>query len=173
MLTQQSETLSIQALPGLDWDVRTTIVARLNQDLATLTDLSAAYKQAHWNVLGSGFAQLHLLFDRFVAETRAYVDDVAERALALGGIAHGTIQTTAEHTALAAFPPEERDELTLLRELSQRVDATAQEIRVAIGATCQEPVTQDLYLNIARGLEKQRWMLLAHIPRQQSNGRGH
>ena len=173
MLTQQCETLSIQALPGLDWDVRTTIVARLNQDLATLTDLSAAYKQAHWNVLGSGFAQLHLLFDRFAAETRAYVDEIAERALALGGTARGTIQTTAAHTALLAFPPEERDELRLLRELSQRVGVAAQEIRVAIGATNQEPVTQDLYINIARGIEQQRWMLLAHVPRQQSNGRGH
>jgi starvation-inducible DNA-binding protein len=173
MLTQQSEALSIQALPGVDWDVRTRIVARLNHDLATLTDLSTAYKQAHWNVLGGGFAQLHLLFDRFAAETRAYVDDIAERALALGGIARGTIQTTAEHTALPAFPPEERDELRLLHELSLRVDATAQEIRVAIAATSQEPVTQDLYINIARGVEEQRWMLLAHIPRQQSNGRGH
>jgi len=53
------------------------------------------------------------------------------------------------------------------------LDATAQEIRVAIGATSQEPVTLDQYINIARGVEKQRWMLLAHMPRQESNGRGH
>jgi starvation-inducible DNA-binding protein len=173
MLVEQIEAPSIQAPSGIDWDLRKKLVARLNQDLATLTDLTLAYKQAHWNVLGRGFGQLHLLFDRFAAETRAYVDDVAERALALGGVARGTIQDVAENSVLPAFPSEEREEGRLIDELARRVDATADEARFAIEATRQDPVTQDLYIDVVRGIEEQRWMLLAHLPRQHPNGVAH
>jgi starvation-inducible DNA-binding protein len=170
MTTQQMEVPSIEAPSGIDWDLRKKLVARLNRDLATLTDLTLAYKQAHWNVLGRGFAQAHLLFDRFAAETRAYVDDVAERALTLGGVARGTIQDVGENSIMPAFPSEVRNEGRLIDELARRVDATADEVRMAIGATSQDLVTQDLYIEIARGIEEQRWMLLAHLPRQYSNG---
>jgi starvation-inducible DNA-binding protein len=117
-----------------------------------------------------GFGQLHLLFDRFSAETLAYVDDVAERALALGGVARGTVEDVVVNSVLPAFPADEREQGRLIEELARRVDATADEARVAIGATSQDPVTQDLYIDIARGIEEQRWMLLAHLPRHHSNG---
>jgi starvation-inducible DNA-binding protein len=170
MRNHQGAAPSIHGPSGIDWDLRKKLVARLNQDLATLTDLTPRYRHAHWNVLGRGFGQLHPLFDRFAAETRAYVDDLAERAVALGGIARGTIQDAAENSILPVFPPEERQDVWLIDELARRVDTTADEVRVAIGATSQAAVTQDLYVDIARGIEAQRWMLLAHLPRQHSNG---
>jgi starvation-inducible DNA-binding protein len=163
---------SIQGPSGIDWDLRKKLVARLNQDLATLTDLALTYKQAHWNVLGSGFAQLHPVFDRFAAESRAYVDDLAERTVALGGTTRGTIQDVAERSILPAFPPEERQDVCLIAELARRVDATADEIRMAIGATSQDAVTQDLYIDIARSIEEQRWMLLAHLPLPRQHPKG-
>ena len=42
MLMEQVERPSIQAPPGIDWELRNKLVARLNQDLATLTDLTLA-----------------------------------------------------------------------------------------------------------------------------------
>jgi hypothetical protein len=63
-MLQDIETRAIAALPGLDWELADNLASRLNRDLATLTDLAAAYKQAHWNVLGPGFAELHRLFNR-------------------------------------------------------------------------------------------------------------
>jgi starvation-inducible DNA-binding protein len=173
-MLQDVQARGIAALPGLDWQLADDLAVRLNRDLATLTDLAAAYKQAHWNVLGPGFAELHRLFDQFADATRAYVDLVAERTVALGGTAHGTLQAAAECSALTPFPVDERDERRLLQELSRRVERTAEELREAIGPSAEEPVTQDLYIEIARGIEKQRWMLLAHLarPAPKSSGGG-
>jgi starvation-inducible DNA-binding protein len=173
-MLQHVEARAIAALPGLDWGLADTLARRLNRDLATLADLAAAYKQAHWNVLGLRFAELHQLFDQLADETRAYVDLVAERAVALGGIAHGTLQAAVECSALAPFPVDERDEWRLLQELARRVERTAEELREAISASAEEPVTQDLYIEIASGIEKQGWMLLAHLaqPLPMSTGVG-
>ena len=165
----QHEARAIAALPSLDWALADTLAHRLNRDLATLTDLAAAYKQAHWNVLGPRFAELHALFDQFADETRVYVDLVAERAVAVGGVARGTLQAAVECSALPPFPTGEREEQRLLQELSRRVDRTVEELREAIGSSAEDPVTQDLYIEIARGMEKQRWMLLAHLSRQAPN----
>jgi starvation-inducible DNA-binding protein len=171
-MLQHIEARAIAAVPGVDWDLAEGVAHRLNRDLATLTDLTAVYKQAHWNVLGSTFTELHRLFDELADETRAYVDLVAERAVASGGVAHGTLQAAVESTALGPFPVNERDERRLVQELSRRVERTVEELREAIAATAEEPVTQDLYVEIARAMEKQRWMLLAHLTGPQGAGGG-
>jgi hypothetical protein len=44
--------------------------------------------------------------------------------------------------------------------------------REAIGASAEEPVTQDLYIEIAGGIEKQRWMLLARLAQPSSTRTG-
>jgi starvation-inducible DNA-binding protein len=162
-MLQKVEARVIPTLPGVDWELADDLAVRLNRDLATLTDLAAAYKQAHWNVVGPGFAALHNLFDRFAEETRGYVDLVAERAVTLGGVAHGTVQAAAEHSILTPFPLDERDERRILHELSRSAERMAQELRVAIESSTQEPVTQDVYIEIARGIEMQRWMLVGHL----------
>ena len=104
-------------------------------------------------------------------ETRGYTDLVAERATTLGGAAHGTLQAAAQSTALPAFPPDERAQTRLLEELAQRLDRVVADLREAIDTAADEPVTQDLYIGVAQGLEKQRWMLRAHLARRGGNGR--
>src|SRR5690242_6976962 len=64
-------------LLGLDGDLRDHLVVHLNQSLANLTDLASAYDQAHWNVAGPNFAQLHQVFDDFADQTRVYMDMLA------------------------------------------------------------------------------------------------
>jgi starvation-inducible DNA-binding protein len=162
-MLQDVKERAIPALPGLDWGLADTLAHHLNRDLATLADLAAAYKQAHWNVLGPGFAELHRLFDEFADETRAYVDLVAERTVVLGETAHGTLHATAECTALTPFPVDERDERRLLQELAQRAERTSEELRGTMALSAEEPATQDVCVEIVRAIEKQRWMLLAHL----------
>lgn len=168
---QQMTAPTIGSLPGVEPGLCDRLVGRLNRDLASLTDLVAAYKQAHWNVLGMDFAQLHELFDALAAQTRDYVDLVAERAVALGGAADGTIQAAVEHTTLQPFPRDERDERLLLQGLVQRSEQLAGGLRRAIDETSDEQATQDLYIQITLGIEKQRWMLLAHLAGAGGNGR--
>jgi len=159
-------TIVNRAVPGLDHERRAMLVVGLNRSLATLTDLATAYKQAHWNVVGSDFSQLHELFDQFADLTREYVDVVAERAVALGGTARGTIQAAVDQSSLPAFPLEERCQQHLLEALVERIDVLDGDLRQAMDTTANEPATQDVYIEVVRGIEKQRWMLQAHLARR-------
>ncbi len=60
--------------------VREKLVALTNQQLADTFDLLSQVKQAHWNVKGTDFIQLHKLFDDFAEHLVEYVDMIAERA---------------------------------------------------------------------------------------------
>jgi starvation-inducible DNA-binding protein len=162
----QKTTMATRTVPGLDEERQSRLVVELNQNLASLTDLAAAYKQAHWNVIGMDFAQLHALFDQFADQTREYVDLIAERAVTIGGTARGTIQTAVEGSVLPPFPIEERDEMRLMTELVGRVDGLTAELRKAMDASVDEAATQDVYIEVVRGIEKQRWMLQAHLARK-------
>ena len=83
---------------------RASLAQLLNERLADLIDLGLQAKQAHWNVKGPTFIALHDLFDSVAEETNEFVDDVAERNVALGGIAEGTIGIVGKRTKLAAYP---------------------------------------------------------------------
>jgi starvation-inducible DNA-binding protein len=156
-------TMITRPVPGLDEGVRSRLVNGLNRNLASLSDLAAGYKQAHWHVVGTDFSQLHEVFDDFADQTREYVDTIAERAVALGGLARGTIQAAAEKTALPPFPTTERDELRLLDELVGRLDSLDGDLRQSMNESADELATQDVYIEVVRGIEKQRWMLQAHL----------
>ncbi len=148
---------------GLDGDLRDHLVVRLNQNLANLADLASAYDHAHWNVAGAHFAQLHELFDRFADQTRAYMDMVAERAVTLGGTANGTIQAAAEASTLPAFPLAERNQWRLVEELVHRLEHVAADLRQAMDASADEAATEDVFIQVLGGVEKQHWMLREHL----------
>src|SRR2546428_5488224 len=98
-------------------------VRGLNLNLATLTSWATAYKQAHWNFQGPGFAQLHELFDRFADQTREYADLVAERTVQLLGTSHGTIEGAVKETTLSPFPLDEHRQDLLVTALADRANA--------------------------------------------------
>ena len=148
---------------GLDGDLRDHLVEHLNQSLANLTDLASAYDHAHWNVAGPHFAQLHELFDRFADQTRTYMDMLAERAVTLGGTARGTIQAVAEASTLPAFPLTERSQWRLVEELILRLEHVASDLRQAMDASADEAATEDVFIEVLRGIEKQHWMLREHL----------
>src|SRR5687767_14692724 len=81
-------------------DKRDKLVEILNQQLADTFDLYSQSKQAHWNVKGPQFHQLHELFDDLAEELQGYTDLIAERATALGGTALGTVRMSAEASRL-------------------------------------------------------------------------
>src|SRR3989442_11406634 len=143
--------------------VEERLVRGLNLNLANMTSLATAYKQAHWNLQGPGFAQLHELFDRFADQTREFADLVAERAVQLHGTSHGTIEGAVKETTLPAFPLDEHREGLLLKALVDRAGVAIAEIRRGIDRSEEDLPTQDVYIEIARGLEKQEWMLRSHL----------
>jgi starvation-inducible DNA-binding protein len=81
-------------------EVREQVITLLNQHLADTFDLYSQAKQAHWNVKGAQFFQLHELFDKLADEAQEYVDLIAERVTALGGTAAGTVRISAAASRL-------------------------------------------------------------------------
>ena len=83
---------------------RAKVVELLNARLADCIDLQTQTKQAHWNVKGPNFIALHELFDKVNEAVEEYVDDIAERAVQLGGVAEGTARMVAKRSSLREYP---------------------------------------------------------------------
>jgi starvation-inducible DNA-binding protein len=142
---------------------RAEIIANLNAHLATELDLYLVAKQAHWSVKGPNFEGLHLLFDSVSDAAREYADLVAERAVALGGMAEGTHQDVAAHTALQRFPENERRWDVLVKAVHDRVLHASDQARRFADGLEDDLATQDIYVEIIRGLDKWAWMIEAHL----------
>ncbi|HIK45010.1 MAG TPA: DNA starvation/stationary phase protection protein Dps [Leptolyngbyaceae cyanobacterium M65_K2018_010] len=146
-------------------DVRSQVVATLNQTLAATLDLKTQTKQAHWNVKGMDFYQLHELFDEMAGELESYVDMVAERATALGGTALGTARIAAAASILPEYPFEAIDGAEHVAALAERYAAYGQHLRAAIETTAAlgDADTADLYTEISRTIDMRLWFLEAHL----------
>src|SRR5216683_6856552 len=94
----------IETKNSLPQSIRIQSVGLLNRNLALDIDLERQAKQAHWNVKGSNFIALHELFDKINEEVEDYVDDIAERAVQLGGVAEGTARMVAKRSSLSEYP---------------------------------------------------------------------
>jgi starvation-inducible DNA-binding protein len=145
--------------------VRGEMVALLNQQLADTFDLLSQTKQAHWNVKGPDFYQLHELFDRLAEELLGHVDEIAERATALGGLAKGTARMAAAATRLPDLPLEVVDSMATVEALAQRYASVAATTRAGIEASqdAGDLGTSDLLTEVSRGLDKSLWFLEAHL----------
>jgi starvation-inducible DNA-binding protein len=146
-------------------EVRERVVTLLNQQLADTFDLQSQTKQAHWNVKGMQFFQLHELFDKLAEEIEEYVDLIAERATTLGGTALGTARMSASATRLPEFPLDLNDSRQFVEALAERFAALAKSSRAAIDAANEfkDADTADLFTEVSRGLDMNLWFLEAHL----------
>jgi starvation-inducible DNA-binding protein len=143
---------------------RTKVIELLDARLADATDLQTQLKQAHWNVKGPTFIALHELFDKTNEAVAEYVDDLAERLVQLGGIAHGTARQVAQRSTLPEYPA-----VTTGRDHTEAV-ATA---LAAFGKLARAGIdeadalgdkdTADLFTEISRGVDKWLWFVEAHL----------
>ncbi|RUR85802.1 DNA starvation/stationary phase protection protein Dps [Chlorogloeopsis fritschii PCC 9212] len=146
-------------------DARTKIVELLNQTLAATLDLKTQVKQAHWNVKGADFYQLHEMFDEMADELEEYIDMVAERVTALGGYACGTARMAAASSILPEYPTEILEGMEHVTALAERFAPYAKHIREAIDTTDElgDADTADLYTEVSRTIDKRLWFLEAHL----------
>lgn len=71
---------------GLDQEVAEQLIPKLDEIQCTLWTLYHQYQKHHWLVEGPQFRDLHHLLEENYNEVHKYVDSVAERITALGGI---------------------------------------------------------------------------------------
>lgn len=150
---------------GLSASVREDVIAQLNQHLADTLDLYTQTKQAHWNVKGQEFYQLHLMFDEHAAHALEWIDLVAERVVILGGYANGTVRMSAGATALDEFPTDITSGLEYVAALVERWSAYANSIREGIDAADEagDATTADLLTEISRQADMDLWFQQAHL----------
>ncbi len=147
---------------------RHAIIALLNERLADTADLYSQIKQAHWNVKGMDFFQLHELFDQLAAEVLPFIDTIAERATALGGIATGTTRMAAANSTLPEYPTDIADGQQHLKALIDRYAVYTTNVRKAIDVADDhhDRDTADLFTQVSRDADKQLWFLEAHLQRE-------
>lgn len=146
-------------------EVRTPIIEQLNKTLATTLDLKTQVKQAHWNVKGMNFYQLHELFDELATELEEYVDMVAERVTALAGTAMGTARIAASESVLEEYPYDAISGQDHVVALAERYSAYAAHVRAGIDVSddLEDKDTADLYTEISRTADMRLWFLEAHL----------
>jgi starvation-inducible DNA-binding protein len=131
----------------------------LQQLLVDLNDLALQGKQAHWNIVGPNFRDLHLQLDEIVDAAREFSDEVAERMRAVYVIPDGSAARIAAQTSLPPFPTGEVDTGEAIDKIVASIYAvcgTARRIHDDIDAA--DPTTADLLHTILERLEQLAWL---------------
>lgn len=144
---------------------RSRMITLLNQHLADTFDLYSQTKQAHWNVKGPQFYQLHEMYDDLAEMVFPYVDMIAERVTALGGVAMGTARMAAASSRLPEMPSGGIEDAQSVEELAQRYARLGATVRSAIDEAAQagDQGTSDIFIDMVRDLDKALYFLEGHI----------
>ena len=144
---------------------RGAVVELLLARLADAIDLGTQIKQAHWTVRGPHFYQLHKLFDDIHEGVEEYVDDIAERAVALGGQTAGTVRAVAKATSLPEYPLTASAGRDHVAAVSTALAAFGKSVRAGIDQANElgDTDTADLFTGVSRGVDKWLWMVEAHL----------
>ncbi|MCV7226714.1 Dps family protein [Mycolicibacterium komossense] len=135
-------------------------VANLQKVLVDLIELHLQGKQAHWNVVGTNFRDLHLQLDELVDFAREGSDTIAERMRALDAVADGRSDTVAATTSLPAFPAFEHNTTEVVDLITTRIYAAVDTMRAVHDAVdAEDPSTADILHQLIDGLEKLAWMI--------------
>lgn len=141
---------------------RLTAAATVQAMLPPLVALTLDAKQAHWNVTGPGFVPLHALTDELATDVRTWTDRLAERAVALGTPVDARPATVAAASG-RSFPMGWVADREVAVELVARIDVVAALFHGSLSELeFSDAVAHDAAVEALEGLEKYRWMLLAH-----------
>lgn len=154
----------IRTSHDLPQNTRDAMADLLNRQLADTFDLYSQVKQAHWNVKGPEFAQLHELFDQVAGTILPFVDEIAERATALGGVARGTVRMAAGASRLdeiADGPLSDGSSIQAVTAGLARLAASTRAAALEAGEVGDEG-TNDLLVGVSREIDKMLWFVEAH-----------
>ncbi len=134
--------------------------ANLQRVLVDLVALHLYGKQAHWNIVGKNFRDLHLQLDEIVDLAREQSDTIAERMRALDVIPDAGPKTVCAQATLTDFGADEVDTTEAVDKITLMLRETAATVRaVHDDVDREDPTTADLLHTIIHDLEKQAWMI--------------
>ncbi len=145
---------------------REAVVKVLNTLLADEYVLYTKTRNDHWNVVGPQFNDLHKFFEAQYTELNDIVDDVAERARALGGNSLGTLTEFLKQTRLKEQPGQYPDAATMIGNLLADHEAVIRSLRTdlqTVGDKYHDAGTNDFLTGLMEQHEKMAWMLRAFL----------
>lgn len=132
----------------------------LQQILADLNALALVGKQAHWNIVGPNFRDLHLNLDEVVVIARDASDEIAERMRAFYFAPDARPATVAENNTLPEFPEGEILTTDAVEHLVAAIQGTVQTIRDLRDEIDEDdPASADILHGIILKLEQQAWFI--------------
>lgn len=151
---------------GIADDHRQAVVAILNTLLADEYVLYTKTRNYHWNVVGPQFNDLHKFFEAQYEALDDIVDEVAERARALGGRALGTLTEFTQHGRLKERPGEAPAAREMITDLLADHEAVIRHLRTdleTVGSKHGDAGTNDFLTGLMERHEKTAWMLRAFL----------
>ncbi|MGO4594023.1 Dps family protein [Leifsonia sp. 2TAF2] len=145
-------------------DVAAGVAQFLTPVVIDLTAIVVNGKQAHWHVRGANFIGVHELLDTIVDHAQEWADLAAERIVALGLPVDARLGTVAAKTTTGELTAGFRPSRETIAEVIAQLDAALVGVNAAVRELAElDQTSQDVAIEIARGLDKDRWFLFAHI----------
>jgi starvation-inducible DNA-binding protein len=151
--------------PYMESNSARTVIDTLNGRLCDTIALTLAVKQAHWNLKGPGFIGVHELLDDVADHLRDSADLMAERAVIMGGLAHGTLEAASEKSKVAPYPQDIIAIEDHVQALTERFKTYGTSIRQAIDTADEagDEDAADLFTEVSRQVEKDAWFIGANL----------
>lgn len=151
---------------GITDQNRSKVIEILNTLLADEVLLYTKLRKFHWNIVGARFKGLHELFEEQYTQLETLIDQVAERARTLGGVAIGTMAEFQEHARLKENPGENPDAESMIKEIVRDHEVLIRQLRAEISRTAEtyEDIgTEGFLADLLEQHEEMSWMLRAHL----------
>ncbi len=151
---------------GLNEEDRLEVGAMLNLLLADEYVIYATARDYHWNVTGPEFISLHQQFEAQFTQTAEWIDQVAERARAIGAGARGNWADLTKAARLSADPGIDLSAEHMLAELLALHEETIVQLRTDSDACIDrynDAGTADFLTGLMEQHEKVGWMLRAQL----------
>lgn len=140
------------------------VVESLNNQVANWTVLFTKLHNFHWYVKGPNFFSLHTKFEEMYNDASTYVDDFAERILAIGG---HPIATLKEYLEISIIDEAVKDysAAEMVKELAEDLNKISDQLDEAINISgdAADDVTQDMFIGMQTDIEKNIWMLNSYL----------
>ncbi|RIM72744.1 Dps family protein, partial [Staphylococcus arlettae] len=140
------------------------VINVLNKQVANWTVAFTKLHNFHWYVKGPNFFSLHTKFEELYDEASQYVDDLAERILAVGGNPVGTLKESLEMSIIdeagKGYTAEQ-----MVSELSKDFTNVSKQLEEAIevASDAEDDVTEDMFIGMQTNIEKHNWMLKSYL----------
>ncbi|MGA7722067.1 MAG: DNA starvation/stationary phase protection protein [Ignavibacteriaceae bacterium] len=138
----------------------------LNTHLADEYVLYTKTRNAHWNIQGNNFIELHKFFESQYELLDTIIDDTAERIRALGHFALGSLKDFLEVTQLNEQNDNFSDQNHIIETLLEDHEAIIHSLRNhinIIGNELKDAGTADFLTGIMELQEKMAWMLRSYL----------